>query len=274
MGRSKKRSKIGSSSSNSTAEDMADNSNISYPVKDAIDALREAMEAGFDGLRSELDKLRYELKNDIDQIRIETQGLKQSLEFTQGDVAVMKEKAEMDLQKTNEELETLRKRITSLELQLQTEIENNIKLEQYTRRENLRFNNIEEIEGEDCKSVIHDIIENDLGIDSKNIKFHAVHRVGKKVEGRHRSIIARFISREDRDLIWKNRSKTKSSGNHPNSYITEDFARAIQEERKILIKAMMKARNERGIHDAKVIGRFLLINNQKLNHQNIPEDLK
>ena len=58
---------------------------------------------------------------------------------------------------------TLRKPITSLELvQLQTEIENNNKLEQYTRRENLRFNNIEEIEGEDCKSVIHDIIENDL----------------------------------------------------------------------------------------------------------------
>ena len=89
MGRSKKPSKIGSSSSNSAAEDMADKSDISYPVKDAIDALRKAMEAGFDGLRSELDKLRYELKNDIDQIRIETQGLKQSLEFTQGDVAVM-----------------------------------------------------------------------------------------------------------------------------------------------------------------------------------------
>ena len=94
------------------------------------------------------------------------------------------------------------------------------------------------------------------------------------MEGRHRSIIARFISRDDSDLIWKNRSKTKSSGNHPNSYITEDFARAIQEERKFLIKTMMKARNERGIHDAKVIGRFLLINNQKFNHQNIPEDLK
>ena len=94
------------------------------------------------------------------------------------------------------------------------------------------------------------------------------------MEGRHHSIIARFISRDDSDLTWKNRSKTKSSGNHPNSYITEDFARAIQEERKFLIKAMMKARNERGIHNAKVIGRFLLINNQKFNHQNIPEDLK
>ena len=87
------------------------------------------------------------------------------------------------------------------------------------------------------------------------------------MEVRHRSIIARFISREDRDLIWKNRSKTKSSGNHLNSYITEDFARAIQKERKLLIKALIKARNERGIHDAKVIGRFLLINNQNIFHQ-------
>ena len=101
-----------------------------------------------------------------------------------------------------------------------------------------------------------------------------MHRVRKKGEGRHRPNIARFISREDRDLIWKNRSKINSSGNHPNSYITEDFARAFQEERKILIKAMMKARNERGIHDAGVIGTFILINNQKFNHQNIPEDLK
>ena len=76
-------------------------------------------------MHSESDKLRYKLKNDteIKIIRIETQGLKQSLEFTQGEVGVMKEKAEMDLQKMNDALEALRKRISSLELQLQTEIE-------------------------------------------------------------------------------------------------------------------------------------------------------
>ena len=76
-------------------------------------------------MHSESDKLRYKLKNDteIKIIRIETQGLKQSLEFTQGEVGVMKEKAEMDLKKMNDALEALRKRISSLELQLQTEIE-------------------------------------------------------------------------------------------------------------------------------------------------------
>ena len=49
-------------------------------------------------------------------------------------------------------LEELNKKIVALEAQLNAEIEKNIKLEQYTRRENLRFNNIREEEGEDCKS--------------------------------------------------------------------------------------------------------------------------
>ena len=46
-------------------------------------------------------------------------------------------------------------------------------------------------------------------------------------------------------------------------YITEDYARAIQEERRVLIKAMKKAHEEHGLNDAKVQGRFLFINNER-----------
>ena len=113
-----------------------------------------------------------------------------------------------------------------------------------------------------------------MDIDTSGISFHAVHRVGKVIEGKCRPIITRFFSREDRDVVWKSRSKNKNSGNCANAYITEDVARAIQEERKVLIKAMMKAREEHGIADAKVIGRFLVINNEKYNYQNVPEFLR
>ena len=41
-----------------------------------------------------------------------------------------------------------------MEDRLKQEVENNIALEQYTRRENLRFNNIEEKEHEDCNAVV------------------------------------------------------------------------------------------------------------------------
>jgi len=34
------------------------------------------------------------------------------------------------------------------------------------------------------------VIQNEMGVDTANIKFHAVHRVGKRMEGRCRPIIA------------------------------------------------------------------------------------
>ena len=49
---------------------------------------------------------------------------------------------------------------------------------------------------------------------------------------------------------------------------------AASEERKVLIKAMMKAREEHGLSDAKVKGRFLFINNERYDSKSIPEYLK
>ena len=58
--------------------------------------------------------------------------------------------------------------------------ENLIALESYTRRENLRFVNIAEEPGEDCTEVVLDIIQNELKINTDGLRFHAVHRVGKR----------------------------------------------------------------------------------------------
>ena len=107
---------------------------------------------------------------------------------------MLKEKIDEDLKETTTELDALRSKVVDLELRLNAEIENNIRLEQYTRRENLRFNNINESDGEDCKAIVYNIIDNDLGIGTDGIRFHAVHRVGKKAERRCRPIIARFVT--------------------------------------------------------------------------------
>jgi len=166
----------------------------------------------------------------------------------------------METKEHSKEVDTLNKKIIDLEGRLKQEVENNIALEQYTRRENLRFNNIEERDHEDCKAVIYKVLEKELGVDTTKIRFHAVHRVGEKTHGRRRPIIARFVCREDRDKVWSVRGKLKESIIHADAYITEDYARAIQEERNISIKTMMKAREEHGLSDAKVKGRYLFIN--------------
>jgi len=68
-------------------------------------------------------------------------------------------------------VDSLNKKIADLEDILKQEVESNIALEQYTRRENLRFNNIEEKEREDCKMVVYTILEKELGVDTTKLDF-------------------------------------------------------------------------------------------------------
>ena len=149
------------------------------------------------------------------------------------------------------------------------EKENNNASENYTRRKNLKFMNLPEDRGEDCKGMIINLIRNDPKIDATHVRFHAVHRVGKPAVGKTQPIIARFVCREDRDLVW---SRKKDLKNSATSYITQDYAKAIQQERRFLIKAMKKAR-ALGF-DSKVIDRHLVVGEERFTCETIPEHLK
>ena len=151
-------------------------------------------------------------------------------------VDTFKQQLKRETDERSSEMELLTAKITILEQSLKAAMEQNITLDQYTRRENLRFNNIKEHEGEDCKKFIFDTIGRDLGLDISEFRFHAVHRIGKRDGVRCRPIIAKFVCREDRDKVWSKRGKIKKSSVHRDAYITEDYARAIQKEREVLIK--------------------------------------
>ena len=268
----KKRSKQGSSSS--IEEEGTIRPDNVQMLKDSIDCLKKVMSEGFAKLHEDMDKLRHEFKEDLDGVKGTIKDIEESLSSTQEDVESLKEAVKNTSETSAYNIEAMNKRILDLEKQLKLETERNTKLEQYTRRENLRFNNIKETEKEDCKAVIYDILQRDLELDTSLMRFHAVHRVGKLMQGRTRPIIVCFVSREDRNLVRAKRGKIKQSTVHSDVYITEDFARAIQEERKVLIKAMIKARDELGMDNVKVVGRYLIIDNQKFDYTTIPDNLK
>ncbi|CAH3122327.1 unnamed protein product, partial [Porites lobata] len=167
--------------------------------------------------------------------------------------------------------------INLLNTKLSEEQEKIIALENYSRRENLRFMNIPEQEHENCTDTVYDIVENGLNINTQNIYFHAVHRVGKprSPEDSHhhpRPIIARFLCREDRDRVLESKGRLRHSTDYPNAYISKDYAKAIQLERKKLIKAMFIAR-KKGM-SAKVVDTNLVINVNVYHVGNIPDELK
>ena len=152
-------------------------------------------------------------------------------------------------------------------------------MDNYFRRKNLRFMNVPERNDENCMDVVYDIIEKDMDINVEDIHFHAVHRVGKPrredpSKSFPRPIIARFLSREDRDTVFRARNRLKDSLRAKDVYITQDYAKAIQQERKVLIKAMFQPKlKERGL-SAKVIDRKLIVNNVIYKVSNNPEDLR
>ena len=126
--------------------------------------------------------------------------------------------------------------------------------------------------GEDCKGMIINLIQNDLKIDATNIRFHAVPRVGKPAVGKTRPVIARLVCREDRDLVWSRKTNLKNSTTYQDAYIRQDYVKAIQQERRTLIKAMKKAR-ALGF-DSKVTDRDLFVNEERFPCENILEHLK
>ena len=117
----------------------------------------------------------------------EIQSVKQSITFMKDEVDTLKEKAETNIKEMKGGLEERNKKIVAVEVQLNAEFEK-------TSSSNSTL-------AEKTYVSIHSVIQNDMGIDTSEIKFHTVHRVGKKMESRCRPIICLFISRKDRNLI-------------------------------------------------------------------------
>ena len=125
-------------------------------LKDSIDCLQKVMSDGFGKLHEDMDKLRHEFKEDLDAVKGTIKGIEKSLSITQEDVESLKEAVKNTSETSGYNIEAINKKILDLEKQLKLETERNTKLEQCTRRENLRFNNIREMEKEDCKAMIYD----------------------------------------------------------------------------------------------------------------------
>ena len=77
-------------------------------------------------------------------------------------------------------------------------------MEAYSRRENVKFENIpEEDPKEGTEMVLRSFLERELGFsDAANIEVQRVHRLGKKKEEKPRPILARFLRYKDCEKLY------------------------------------------------------------------------
>ena len=102
-------------------------------------------------------------------------------------------------------------------------------LEDRSRRDNLRFDGIEEWEEEswaDTEQNLKDTLSDILGI--QNVKIERAHRVGDKKRSPCRTIVAKLSSFKMKERILAEAKKMKPKGIH----IYEEFSKATVEIRK------------------------------------------
>ena len=118
-----------------------------------------------------------------------------------------------------------------------------MKLEAYSRRENLKFAGIAEVEGEgqeDKRGIMVEFLSNYLGIHHpQEIEFQRIHRIGKKGEP-HRIIIARFLRLADRERVMKSAFKLKET----DFKIFEDLPKEQISLRRRYLPAFYEAKKE------------------------------
>ena len=174
----------------------------------------------------------------LDQLSSDIQDLKESLEFTEKEV--------------NDKIVKVEKDVKNLQMNLK-EIENDllnpddvsnklVELEDRSRRNNLRIDGIKESPNETwetCENKIQDIIKEKLDIET-NVEIDRCHRIGKKREGRPRTLVCRFTKYKDKQCILNNAKKLKGTG----IYMYEDFSQDTMELRKCLWEQVLEYRRQ------------------------------
>ncbi|KAI4461595.1 l1 transposable element-related [Holotrichia oblita] len=94
-------------------------------------------------------------------------------------------------------------------------------LEQYSRRNNLRFFRVEEKDKEDVEAVVEGLISNKLGININQNYIELCHRIGPKINNKCRPIIVKFFSRKYKAEVFRHKTKLKGT----KILIKEDFTK-------------------------------------------------
>ena len=153
---------------------------------------------------TELEAFKEEAKKDISE-------LKDGANFAEKQ---LQEKSQ-ELAKAQAEIAELTRKVQKHEEAVKETESKCLYLEAYSRRENIKFMNIEEgpqDQPEDTEEILRDFLEPELGyVDAQNVEFQRVHRTAKTKDGNPRPILARFLRCKDVQNIFSLGHRLKGS---------------------------------------------------------------
>ena len=206
--------------------------------------------ARLDEMNAKLDKVLVacgeieSLRKEVRELREEVKSLKESMEFAETEISSLKAK----MAQTSTTVEDNSEDIESLDADVEMLKRRNIKLEAYTRRENIRIFNIKDEPDENVEERVRSLFVTKLQIPPeavKAIRFERVHSIptrtsSQRSQSRPRSVIARFSHYQEKEFVrsfYKNLKGTDIG-------ISVDFLKEIEDIHKTLYPVLKKAKRD------------------------------
>jgi len=206
---------------------------------DSIEDSVKKLNASFGKLEGRIKSLEAEHTSTKQEI----EELKQSLNSNEDDKRELSEKLKSLEKKTDPRITALEKENNELRILVKEIEDKNLYLEAYSRRENVKFENIPEERdrngSEDTERVLRSFLGRELGFsDAENVEIQRVHRVGKNKEGKPRPILARFLRYKDCEKLFSLGRRLRETDYR----MYQDLPFEIVERRKVQMDTFKKAR--------------------------------
>lgn len=204
----------------------------------------DAIEVAVNNFQKSFEKLERRLQvleEDNDNIKQDVQDLKTNLNANEVDKNTTDERIQKIQDNVDAQLATLEIQNSELREKLKLVEDKHLYLEAYSRRENLRFENIPEdaTNKEDTETALRSFMETHLGFcDAATVEIQRVHRVGKKKDDKPRTIIARFLRFKDVEKLLSLGHRLRGT----NYKVYQDLPLEIVERRKKLMDTFKKAK--------------------------------
>ena len=209
---------------------------------------------------------KLELAHDL--VTRDNDTIKESLNFAHNKIADLEKREverEAEISNTKQMVECVESSNKMIKVDSARLREKSIKSESYSRRMNLRFEGVDMGKNEttiQCRNKIYSILSKEMGIENAEgtIIIDRCHRDKKFKNQNPQSILVKFLSTQDRDLVWKNRD-TLNKNRDNKIFLNEDFPPEVEKRRAFLrpyVKAAW-ASNRR----ATLIGDTLLVEGLK-----------
>ena len=172
---------------------------VQKPLQDILKKLEklDAIEEAVNKLGKAFEKLEgriHTLEDAYATTKRDVEDLKESLNANETDKKMTTERIQKLEDNTKSSLAALQKENDELRANLKLIEDKNLYLEAYSRRENIKFENIPEEDAEDTEMVMRTFLETELGFDdAANVEIQRVHRLGKKRGESPRPILATEI---------------------------------------------------------------------------------